>query len=468
MEILQLDSSQKALATNAMFEAFPKCLVSRKGTGTERVSVYRNVARKQSFTLSLNEPSLSLEETSEIANLKQLIANESAELDSIIQRLDQQLSAAEIQRDVVLALVDMQRKLQVRIQELSGTLEMLYENEVQRLLQNQSSCEALCANDKAKLNDEIGTFISFINIGLETEDTSEIDIYGVFNALPANVRERCPLLFDVLDTLLLHKADGRDVSEMRVKSAVHSLAILISLKSQRIQNDIKVMFTCLCISFGAGMRFITMLNHLGLTVSWEKAMKFFDSRKAKKAEEISKQAPSDLPVILMFDNINMYRGKHKHLRLYKYIGPTMWNFTGQAVLIPNVEGLDEILKDKSASLTPQKSVLQLDSNDIFIQSDQGKNDLFGQVVDAFLLEALNDALNEIPSSTKTIKDMTASELNSFISNADFNTQTKYKIKVPKESEFVTVRSPVSKSNVHVLPLSLEDNSTIVGTMSILD
>ena len=62
----------------------------------------------------------------------------------------------EIQRDVVLPLVDMQRKLQVRIQELSGTLEMLYENEVQRLLQNQSSCEALCANDKSKLNDEIG------------------------------------------------------------------------------------------------------------------------------------------------------------------------------------------------------------------------------------------------------------------------------------------------------------------------
>ena len=30
------------------------------------------------------------------------------------------------------------------------------------------------------------------------------------------------------------------------------------------------------------MRFIGKLNHLGLTVSWEKAMKFFDSQKAKK------------------------------------------------------------------------------------------------------------------------------------------------------------------------------------------
>ena len=170
----------------------------------------------------------------------------------------------------------------------------------------------------------------------------------------------------------------------------------------------------------------------------------------------------------MFDNINMYRGKHKHLRLFKYIGPTMWNFTGQAVLIPSVEGLEDILQDKNASLRPQKSVLQLDPNAIFIQSDQGKADVFGQAVDAFLLESLDDALNKIPPGSKKIKDMTELELNSYISNANFNTQATYKIKVPKESDLVTIRGPVMKSNVHVLSLSLEDNSTIVGTMSILD
>jgi hypothetical protein len=59
----------------------------------------------------------------------------------------------------------------------------------------------------------------------------------------------------------------REISEIQIKSAVHSLAILISLRSQKIQNDFKLMFTCLCISFGAGCRFIGMLNHLGLTVS---------------------------------------------------------------------------------------------------------------------------------------------------------------------------------------------------------
>ena len=64
--------------------------------------------------------------------------------------------------------------------------------------------------------------------------------------------------------------------------------------------------------------------------------------------------------------------------------------------------------------------------------------------------------------------MTESELNSFISNADWNTQARYKIKVPQDTTLVTNRSPLTKSNVQVLPLSLDDNNTIVGTMSTLD
>lgn len=149
LEVLQLDQTQKVQATNAMKEAFPNSLVVRKTDKEERVTVYKNVAKKNSFTLSVEEPSLSMDETSDIANIKQLIASVSTKLESINQRLNHQLTAENIQRDVVRALVDMQCKLQQRIQELSGTLDKLYESEVTRLLQNQSQCEALCANDKA-------------------------------------------------------------------------------------------------------------------------------------------------------------------------------------------------------------------------------------------------------------------------------------------------------------------------------
>ena len=191
------------------------------------MTVHKNVTRKHSFTLSLEEPSLSIEENSEIANIKQLIAGVSSELDSVVQRLDHQLTGAEIQRDVVRALVDKMK-----------FSDFFYTSPTVK---------------PAQLNEKIGTFIIVLNIGLETQDLSDIDVDGIFSALRTYTRERCPVLFDVLDTLLLHKADGRDVSEMRVRSAVHSLAILVNLRSQKIQNDLKVMFTCLCISFGADM-----------------------------------------------------------------------------------------------------------------------------------------------------------------------------------------------------------------------
>ena len=79
-----LDQTQKVQATNAMKEAFPNCLVARTGKsdGKQKVTVYKNVAKKKSFTLSVEEPSLSLDETSDIANIKRLIANASTEIES--------------------------------------------------------------------------------------------------------------------------------------------------------------------------------------------------------------------------------------------------------------------------------------------------------------------------------------------------------------------------------------------------
>ena len=105
-----------------------------------------------------------------------------------------------------------------------------------------------------------------------------------------------------------------------------------------------------------------MFNHLGLTVSWEKAMKFFDSRRMKQEKDIASLTPADIPVILMIDNINIYWGKQKY---FKSHGPKMWNFTAQAVLIPNTEDIKEILKDKESSLSPKGSATKMKPKDIF-------------------------------------------------------------------------------------------------------
>ena len=170
----------------------------------------------------------------------------------------------------------------------------------------------------------------------------------------------------------------------------------------------------------------------------------------------------------MFDNVNMYRGKHKHLRLFKPAGPGMWNFTCQAILVPDMTGLEENLQHESTCLQPQKPVLEIDLSEIFVEADQEKREMFQQVVDMFLLELLDCALNKIPESDRKLKSMTESQVNTYLAKAKYETASKYPINIPPVHTIVSHKPAASKSEVDVLLLSLEDNSTIVGTMAILD
>ena len=107
-----------------------------------------------------------------------------------------------------------------------------------------------------------------------------------------------------------------------------------------------IMFTSLCVPYGAGKRFITMLNHLGLTFSWKNFVDYLDKQLQHKEEVLKSRFKELLPVIIMMDNINMYQGKRKHLRLFKYVGPKMWNFTGRGVFFPNLDSAKHLLSAK--------------------------------------------------------------------------------------------------------------------------
>ena len=355
LDVLKLTDFEKAQATNAIKAAFPGSTSKRKHSAEGYVTFYTDVACKSfcfpasSVSTSTSSPCVdsSLNESSDILNLRVLISNTSTELESVNAKINDQLSESQISTDNLKTLMTSQQKLQARLTELNNTLTMLFQKEIDHLLQNQFQCETLCAVEKAKLDQELSvSFLEYININLSSKLPSAIQFADMFISLTSSVKENCPLLFSILDALLLHKKDGIKITETRTMSAVHALAILISLKSQKIPNDFKLMFTCLCISFGAGSRFIGMLNHVGLTVSWLTAMNFFDAQKRKLEENIRSITPVDVPILLLMDNINMYRGKRKHLRLFKSMGPTMWNFTPQAVLIANVDGLEKTITIK--------------------------------------------------------------------------------------------------------------------------
>ena len=81
---------------------------------------------------------------------------------------------------------------------------------------------------------------------------------------------------------------------------------------------------------------------------------------------VIKEAPLVTPVILLMDNINMYRGHKRHQRLFKVLGPKMWNFTVRGAIIPNCEGIQHLLKDPTMFEQPQKDLILLKAEELFI------------------------------------------------------------------------------------------------------
>ena len=53
------------------------------------------------------------------------------------------------------------------------------------------------------------------------------------------------------------------------------------------------------------------------------------------------------------------RGNHRQKRLYKVLGPKMWNCTGRGALRPNLTGIGNLFCMAETCVTPQRPILEL-------------------------------------------------------------------------------------------------------------
>lgn len=72
--------------------------------------------------------------------------------------------------------------------------------------------------------------------------------------------------------------------------------------------------------------------------------------------------PPQTPLIIGFDNINIYKGHARFARLQKSMAPIMWNLTVRMARKPNV----------NTASKPQKDVLSLTVEDIFLGKREKK------------------------------------------------------------------------------------------------
>ena len=66
------------------------------------------------------------------------------------------------------------------------------------------------------------------------------------------------------------------------------------------------------------------------------------------------------------DNVNIYRGKKRHLRLFKSLGPKMWNFTVRGAIIPDISEIEELMTCKETATMPQTDISQVKAEDLFL------------------------------------------------------------------------------------------------------
>ena len=92
--------------------------------------------------------------------------------------------------------------------------------------------------------------------------------------------------------------------------------------------------------------------------------------------------------------------------------------------------------------------------------------------DGYFLKLLDQGLNRIPNPPKKLDEMNEAEVHAWLQKIDFekvkeHMPVKFLVKIPPSEEFCKCKQSVKETDIFNLPLSLEDNSMLTGTASIL-
>ena len=138
----------------------------------------------------------------------------------------------------------------------------------------------------------------------------------------------------------------------------------------------------------------------------------------------------------------------------------MWNHTGQAIMLPNIDDELELLL-QATEFEPQQSPLNFDPECLFAE----ENDLWKTEQDDYLCEILDFALNILKPQLNIRDPMPSKNFKKALQDLDTKKSTrKYAIIAPHKS----LKAKPKPTKKFILPLSLENNGTTTGTTAILD
>ena len=154
---------------------------------------------------------------------------------------------------------------------LNSALVTLYENKIKKLESNEGEIP-ISMSQKEQIAKEMKEMEKICCLGVkEDPDVAGVFKRNIFGNLLEKFEEKCPLLFDLLQTLLLTDSRKRvhKTPEYKLTCGVNTLALLLNVRNQKCNNDIRLLFGLICITYGAGKQFVNLLNAMGLSPHWD-------------------------------------------------------------------------------------------------------------------------------------------------------------------------------------------------------
>ncbi|XP_066263266.1 uncharacterized protein [Branchiostoma lanceolatum] len=346
---------------------------------------------------------------------------------------------------------------------LVSTLVRLYKEHAESLTEQSKSGYHLSLEQRTKLSEEMKRFENMVNLGVRDRVIDDVP-ETFFGQLAESLEERCPLIHSILWTLVVTDRSASNklkTNAVKLKSATHALCGLLDLRSSRANNDVSILFGLVAVSYGAGKQFVSLLQHLGLSESWDTLMGFMEERLKNFQGIIDRKFGDKEPVIFAYDNINIFRAV-RHMRVLKG-KPRMWNFTVRMAVKPDLEGIKELFETKDTAEIPQKPVEDVIVDDVFIDTHPELAQIWEDAKDSFFLELLDIGLNQLPEDTQLQSHKSPAEQKAWLSAQSFKSSKTYAIRHKP-----TKPSNCKKSDITILPLSTENEATLTGTACIIE
>ena len=107
---------------------------------------------------------------------------------------------------------------------------------------------------------------------------------------------------------------------------------------------------------------MNMICDMNLTLNWKSLDNFLMKQIERRERRLAALTLTGMLIMYLLDNISMYGGAKKYLRLFR---PKMWNFTGSGI-IPNLSGTEYLFQSEETALSNHKDVLSVVFDDILI------------------------------------------------------------------------------------------------------